>query len=290
MSADDGLKRLAQHQISELLQAELLHTLGSYRLAGAKLETLRRSLGDTRADTALREVVEAGHRCNEHLRDGLHRAMSRDAKPDECRRHPSPYGDGDHGPDLDLLLRISDFYETSATALSLHFEAKGSGNQRGSPEALKLGGLLAVIHDPQRRGAVSVEEESSLIRGRLDRTLNRLAQVNELLPPAHKPPTPDGRLREVGDSRAFREILDDHAGVNSTYTALHLLALEAMSEAHMCMHQAEHLRSQSFGPMFTEIPETNAAMETVLQRSVVLNTFAYVVGRSMPWVFAENEE
>ncbi len=57
-----------------------------------------------------------------------------------------------------------------------------------------------------------------------------------------------------------------------------------------CMHQAEHLRSQTFGPMFTEIPETQKRMERLLDRSVVLNTFVYVAARSAPWIFAENNE
>ena len=58
----------------------------------------------------------------------------------------------------------------------------------------------------------------------------------------------------------------------------------------MWMHQAEHLRAQAFGTMFTHIPDTHTSIRTMLRRSIVLNTFVYVTARTAPWVFAENEE
>jgi tetratricopeptide (TPR) repeat protein len=278
-----------QHQVSDFLQAELLHTLGAYRLAADKLGELRKGIGDRRADTTLREVVDAAQGCNEHLRDALHRPSASNAESQERRRHPSPYNERPDPLWPDLLLRVSDFYSVAATALSLHLEMK-TGRRQGGTGGHKLGSLLAVIHDPQRRGVVSKETEESLIRGRLHRTLYRLEEVNKLLPETLRPPQPTSEtLHGSGEARAFREILDDHMGADSSFTALHLTVLEALSDAHMSMHEAEHVRSQSFGTMFTRIPETHAEMQTALRRSVVLNTFVYAVGRSMPWVFAEDE-
>ena len=279
----------SQHQVSDFLQAELLHTLGAYRLAADKLAELRESIGDHRADTTLREVVDAARGCNEHLRDSLHRPSASSTAPNERRRHPSPYTERPEPLWPDLLLRVSDFYSVAATALSLHLETK-THRRQGKTAGHKLGSLLAVIHDPQRRGVVSKEREASLIRGRLHRTLYRLDEVNKLLPEPLRPAKWTAEApRGSGDARAFREILDDHMGVDGSFTALHLTVLEALSDAHMSMHEAEHVRSQSFGTMFTRIPETYAEMQTALSRSVVLNTFVYVVGRSTPWVFAEDE-
>jgi tetratricopeptide (TPR) repeat protein len=302
----------AQHQISELLQAELLHTLGSYRFAGAKLETLRKSLGaeedkdsdakrvkgpgTKRAEAVLYDIANAALVCNDHLCDRLHRAAPVDGAL-EGGRHPSPYeSDEDAVLDNDLLKRIAHFYETAATALGVYMNAKGKkragaeGDGREESPGVRLGRIVAVIHDPQRRSALSEEEDSLLLRGRLDRMMWRLEQVNELLGSAR----PRSLLKElpadIEHASAFSEILRDHVDIRIKQGALHLTVLEALSEAHMCMHQAEHLRSQSFGAMFTTIPETNRAMEVLLRRSVVLNTFAYVVGRSMPWIFAESAE
>ncbi len=278
-----------QHQVSDFLQAELLHTLGAYMLAADRLGELRESIGNQRADTTLREVVDASLNCNEHLRDALHRPSTSSTAPQERRRHPSPYNERPEPLWPDLLLRVSDFYSAAATALSLHLETK-TGRGRRATDGHKLGKLLAVIHDPQRRGVVSKERETSLIRGRLHRTLYRLEEVNKLIPEELRPPQRTAEApRGSGEARAFREILDDHMGVDSSFTALHLTVLEALSDAHMSMHEAEHIRSQSFGTMFTRIPETYAETQTALRRSVVLNTFVYVVGRSVPWVFAEDE-
>jgi tetratricopeptide (TPR) repeat protein len=280
-----------QHQVSDFLQAELLHTLGAYRLACDKLAALRESIGDRRADTTLREVVDVAGGCNKHLRDALHRPSVSSAEPYERGRHPSPYTERPDPLWPDLLLRVSDFYSVAATALGLHLEMKTGRRRRSETDGHRLGRLLAVIHDPQRRGVVSKEREAELIRGRLNRTLYRLEEVNKLLPETFRPARHAVEApRGAGEERAFREILEDHMGADSSFTALHLTVLEALSDAHMSMHEAEHVRSQSFGSMFTRIPETDAEMQTALRRSVVLNTFVYAVGRSMPWVFAEDED
>src|SRR5579863_8999625 len=298
MAAGTGSRRVSpQHQLSDYLQAELLHTLGAYQLACDKLDELFDGVGSPRADTTPREVIRASRKCNEHLRDALHRSGTTGAVGMGRRRHPSPHDKPPPPPSPDLLLRVSDFYNTAATALG-HYLKSGPTrrNWRARTEGQRLGRLVAVIHDPQRRGLVSAAQEENLIRGRLGRMLHRLEYVNGLLPDSLRPPQRTAKaLRDPhdirqDDARSFREILEDHTGMKAPFAALHLTVLESLSDAHMWMHEAEHLRAQSFGSMFTEIPKTHAEMKRAPRRSVALNTFVYVAGRTVPWIFAEDEE
>jgi tetratricopeptide (TPR) repeat protein len=286
-----------QHQLSDYLQAELLHTLGAYQLACAKLEELSDGVGSPRADTTPREVIETARKCNEHLREALHHPGTAGVDGSEHRRHPSPYDKPPAPPSPDLLLRVSDFYNTAATALGLYLESGPKRPRwRAKTDGQRLGQLIAVIHDPQRCGPVSADQQENLIRGRLGRMLHRLDYVNGLLPDPLRPPRPGSTAPRGAhdvrqdDARSFREILEDHTGMRAPFAAMHLTVLESLSDAHMWMHHAEHLRAQGFGTMFTQIPETHAAMKQALRRSVALNTFVYVAGRTMPWIFAENEE
>ncbi len=289
----------AQHQLSDFLQAELMHTLGAYRLACRKLDELLDGAGSPRADATPRKMLEAARRCNEHLQQDLHRPKPTGADPsvpNRTRRHPSPLAGDLDPPDEGLLLRISDFYNTAATALALHMDARRKPSRKTETEGQRLGRLLAVIHDPQRRRAAKGKNDEQLIYGRLGRTLFRLEETNKLLDPVLRPAPRDfaapRRVRDTrhDDTRHFREILEDHAGTETPLGALHLTILEALSDAHMWMHQAEHWRSQDFGRMFTEIPQTHREVKRALTRAIVMNTFVYVAGRALPWVFADGEQ
>lgn len=278
-------QKLDQQEVSGFLYAELLHTLGAYKVAGDELEELRG--GD---DSLLLEMITQARNHNHLLRDQLHHP-----NPAESSRHPSPLLKKEKGspnlkdsPDLDLLAPIQTFYEAAARALSLHLENEDKDwDERTDGE--KLGKRLAHIHDPQRRNPEVPARP--LVKGRLERIHHRLKEVRDL---RGGEVTPD--LGSSGPD-PIRAILHDclspdareKAGIGDS-KPLHLTILEAMSEAHRWMHRAEHLRSQPFGEMFTSIAKTHAAMTELLDYSRVLNTFVYTAARSVPWVFAENGE
>jgi glyoxylase-like metal-dependent hydrolase (beta-lactamase superfamily II) len=279
----------SQRQLSDFLYAELLHTLGAYRLASDRLDVLTGGLGDTRAEATLRDAAHSARRCNQHLQADLHRPHPTNAPGPPGPRHPSPFPEGEEVPefpDEELLRRIAGFYGTAATALALNLHDPG-----GTTPGHRLGARLAIIQDPQRRTVISDDHHRTLMDGRVDRMLARYNDVTALL---DEPPPPiGGRLGSAsrsGDARHFRQIINDHVGVQEHFHAPHLTILEALSEAHLWMHYAEHLRSQSFGAMFTTVPETHAEMHRMLHYSVVLNTFVFVAGRAVSWVFAEDDE
>jgi len=120
------------------------------------------------------------------------------------------------------------------------------------------------------------------LNGRIERMVGRRDQVERLIeddPHACAPP-----WRPLG----IPELRSEHMGRKQAGAALHLVSVRALSDAHISMHKAEHARSQSFAAMLTGIPDTDMEMRAALDRSCVLNTFVYVAGRTMPWVFAED--
>jgi tetratricopeptide (TPR) repeat protein len=271
---------LAQHRLSDFLYTELLHTLGAYQVAGEKLGELEKDLRSTNETQPLLDAVAQAAHHNGCLCVHLHTS-----EPKRDRRHPSPLMNPADLPDRNLLVPVQAFYETSAEALELHLAAgEKKWDERSDGE--KLGMRLARIHDPQRRGPTGFDEE--LVKGRLERTSHRLELARKVY---EAEPCSETELPE--DKRdPIEAILGDHLGENvesSKPKPLHITILEAFSDAHKWMHQAEHLRSQTFEAMFTEIPDTHARMEAMLKRSLVLNTFVYVAARSVPWVFADDE-
>ena len=208
-----------QHQLSDFLNAELLHTLGAYQLASDKLEELHENIGNTRADTTLREVVITARQCNKHLREGMHHPPPPNADWDSHRRYPSPVEELPEAPNPELLLSVSDFYATATSALRLHLDAaSGSGRRAEETAGHLLGERLAYIHDPQRRGEFSDEYTADLLRGRLARTERRLAEARELLPPELQSLAGaqhgTGEVLD-GDAREFHTVLHDHMGVKA---------------------------------------------------------------------------
>jgi tetratricopeptide (TPR) repeat protein len=273
---------VAQRELSDFLNAEVRHTLGAYKLAEDQLEALRKSISGREEDDALLKVVGKAKFLNQQLRTLLHDPQL-EVEPRDRHRHPSPFKDPKEKPNPDLLLELNCFYETAAAALTDHLGDPDRDWKKRS-DAEKLGRHLAQIHDPQRRNEEA--PTALLVQGRLDRTLYRLAEVNRVLKS-----TPGGSTPEPAHANRAAEILQDHIGAKEPPAKpLYLTMLEALNDAHRWMHQAEHLRSQSFGSMFTEIEETDAKVHSALERSIVLNTFVYFGARSLPWIFAENEE
>jgi tetratricopeptide (TPR) repeat protein len=283
-----------QKQLSEFLYAELLHSLGVYNGASDKLEELLDDLDEVQsgpedaAEWRLKRAAEAALHCNCHLRDQLHHSADVDGKP-TTRGQPSPFPAAEEGafPTVSLLGSIADFYEDAIAALGLYLEdpdEKKAMNAEKYPGHV-LGYRLAFIHDPQRRREeLTKRERTALIEGKIARNNGRLEQVKRQLTPTEmsnrSAPEPPERTDR------YKAILKGDA--NSNYSLL-LTIIQAMSEAHMWMHEAEHIQSKSFGKMLVELPETYARSQRMLRYSLVLNTFVYMAAESAPWIFAEDE-
>ena len=283
-----------QKHLSEFLYAELLHSLGVYNGASDKLEALRDELKEVRSgpeDAAkwrLKKAAEAALHCNSHLRDQLHYSADVDGKP-TTRGQPSPFPAAEERayPTVSLLSSIADFYEDAIAALRLHLEdpdPEKAMDAEGHPGHV-LGRRLAHIHDPQRRREkLGTEESVTLVEGKIARNENRLSEVEKQLPPTDT--SNRGEIDEAEQTRRFKAILRGDAGSNHS---LLLTVIQAMSEAHMWMHEAEHIQSKSFGEMLVALPETHARSQRMLRYSLVLNTFVYMAAESSPLIFAEDE-
>jgi glyoxylase-like metal-dependent hydrolase (beta-lactamase superfamily II) len=268
-----------QHELNDFLQSELYHTLGSYgtvvkrlRALDERVAQMRRRDTDTMFDAIFpSDVVTHTRRYNEMLRASLHQPVgvaNRDMAINRAAsRHPKPDKRLDGGAVRDRW--VLDFYRTAIIAL----EKRQAGASKDDPEPLaRLGHILAIVHDPQRRGA----DIGMPVAGRLARNKQRLAQAQELLGPD------DGRDRAA-------EIVGDCL-TNRDQDQLHTHTIGALVDAHMCMHHAEHFMSQSFGDKAQNRKTLDIAIDVELKRSLMLNTFVYVIGRAVPWIFAADEE
>ena len=267
-----------QRQLSDFLYAELLHTLGAYRLSRDKFEELHGEFDANKPTDALLSACRKGAECNNVLQLRLHDTTS--------PRHPAPHTSMEFAPRRDLINKILDFYELAAVAMRLpKVESKDGSSHKPSPgEVLK--GILSVVHDPQRRGRASAGQQESLWRGRIDRMEDRRRNVEKILIEAGGEGAKAQGRRERVEAR-FQPLLDDYIQAPDS---LHLTILEAFSEAHTWMHFAEHLRAQPFGEMLASLPETHARTQRMLRYSLALNTFVFVAARAIPWAFADDPD
>jgi len=180
-----------QEQLSEFLNAELLHTLGVYRHACEKLQRLSEQLhrqekqgGESESERQLRMAAESSLYCNEQLRDHLHRAEPRSPDSPSAGRRPSPFRPGEvpPRPTPAVLEPIAEFYGDMAAALRRHIDHP-TGTVAADVSAVeKLGTNFAFVHDPQRRERGGSEDRfRELTEGRIDRCLARYSKVAGLM-------------------------------------------------------------------------------------------------------------
>jgi hypothetical protein len=270
-----------QQELNDFLQCELYHTLGSYgttvqclKELAARVARMKRRDSDTDFDTVFpNDVVTLTRRYNELLRTSLHRPAG---SGDEYNplisnaRHPQPGKRLDGGDVRDRW--VLDFYATASAALTAA-QAAETGSAPDVPKALlKFGQILAIVHDPQRRGA----DIGMPIPGRIERSNHRLSLAQDLLE------------QDRGRDRSS-EIIDDCL-TSPRQDQLHTHAVGALVDAHICMHHAEHLMAKTFGEKIEHRREFDTTIECELRRSLMLNTFVYVVGRATPWIFSADPE
>jgi glyoxylase-like metal-dependent hydrolase (beta-lactamase superfamily II)/tetratricopeptide (TPR) repeat protein len=274
-----------QNELNDFLQAELIHSLGAYRVAAERLDRLDARMLARQGVAGWQalfppEVLARSSEYNDNLRTYLHKPahLREDYSKIQAAarqtngltgppRHPAP--PRPDAEDVGHLKWVVDFYASSVVAL---MSADGSDLNSPTPHADRaLGDCLAFIHDPQRGGGSGT---GRLLSGRLERYQDRLRRACETI--ALEPRT----------DRA-QEILQDD--LSSDYKeALHRQVIGALIEAHMRMHRVEHLQSHSFGDKIDFCGAIDIQSDQNLQYSLVLNTFVYVVGRAAPWIFSED--
>lgn len=274
-----------QHELSNFLQSELLHSLGSYGVAVERLEALKLRV-EHRHDVQRWQVlfparvIARTRDYNVALRDLLHRPatlrndhsiLQQAARTEQdlgglCPpRHPTPQV---ILPGEELRFEwVVDFYATAIVAL------RSMDGKQAPTDERRLGARLEIVNDPQRREAP--EGDLYTRDGQIERTEARLEQARQCIAP------------EPRSDRA-REILLEHLG-DDRGKALHEHAIAALVEAHFRMHRIEHLKSHSFGDHIRLRPQIEREVAEEAHHSLVLNTFVYAVARSVPWIFAENE-
>jgi tetratricopeptide (TPR) repeat protein len=306
--------RQPQHLLNELLQAELYHTMGAYGVAVDRLAALHREGGDPSSATAeaLATIVDARDlgdtlATNKDLRDVAHHGNPPGSGGETRRRHPKPARDyGQDGARVPLALAtcIDDYYRMTVEAIKSAEELPHPKDGDRPPpdddlsndQALSyLGARLGVTQDPQRRGNLNLPQDEIDLEvlhrarmGKLARALRRRREAQILLD-GHDRREPLRHEAVEAAETAKRILKDDLDPKRERELApLHRSVIAALVDAHLRMHQVEHEQSGSFFETFVHGRYATPAIEHHLKRSIVLNTFAYTVARSAPWIFAED--
>jgi ribonuclease BN (tRNA processing enzyme)/tetratricopeptide (TPR) repeat protein/mRNA-degrading endonuclease YafQ of YafQ-DinJ toxin-antitoxin module len=277
-------RRSAQRDLHDLLQAELLHTIGSYGVVSQRLDDLRVGIEDpllrtTEWDQTLGEVVDVSLAYNKklrslgqlpmHLRQG---ESSKLLKADGVRsppRHPHP---GDYQSSQETAQWVVNLHATTVHALETARPLSDDQIRESADAMERLAWHLRQINDPQRSQSVAVGGGSI---GRLERNRKRYRDAADV-------------LGIEGAPVQAETILYDYLGAPGE-SALHLHVLRAFTHAHVCMHRAENYLSHAYGVKVRHREKISEAFRRELEQSLVLNTFVYALCRSAPWIFAEDE-
>lgn len=272
-----------QHELSDFLYSELLHSLGSYGVAVERLESLKARVEaqhDAQQWEALFPARVVARTCdyNRALRDLAHRPIelrddysvlqrSERTEPIDSTyppRHPAPLVTlPGEALQFDWVV---DYYATAVTALKSLPAGPTDSAER------QLGTLLAVVHDPQRRE--TADNVPAMLDGRIQRHESRLTHAHECI------------SLEPNGGRSAEILVEDMS--ESAPGCLHSQILAALVEAHLRMHRIEHLRSHSFGDRVRLRPSITDEVAIEARHSLVMNTFVYAAARSVPWIFAED--
>jgi tetratricopeptide (TPR) repeat protein len=270
--------RTPQHELSDLLQTELYHTLGSYGTVVRRLRALERRMRPRdkshdwgalfpAATPASMLAFNESLRANFHLPAALRRDPSAFVDVATPPRHPNPDLKDDPPGQRERHRWVLDYAFSSSQAVG--------GAVDATPEQRELGRLLKLSLAPRRRGPHPDTPTSA--RGRRMRYARRLERAQQLT-----------RQGEGSDRSA--EILQDHLGRGVGEDPLHMHVVGALIEAHCRMHRAEHLASHAFGDAIEHRVEIDRRVRAELDMSLLLNTFVYAAGRGVPWIFAENDD
>jgi hypothetical protein len=302
-------KKGPTQNLEQFLEVEFLHSLGCYGDAKASGEEFDFD-GIWDGEGALERTKDLN--C---LLDAL-----RD-DPGEPVRHPDPSlgpkGEKDEdGNGLllgtqkcrDRLRRITDFYSTGITALDDLLEASQTGREDAAEPLERLGTCLFWDREPASSNRqvnmefwVRLDDEQTdeedrwktpLSEGERRRIEGKRARFQERRKAVESALKPQLTYRgEWSPARA-----DDHA---KALLAMDLrktgstedcvtpgFVIQCLVAAHLRMHAVEHFLSLPFEEAMTMSSVNVEETLQKLQEAEALNTFVYVVSRSMPWLFA----
>jgi tetratricopeptide (TPR) repeat protein len=285
-----------QHRVSEYLQCELFHVMGAYRIAEDRLHELEQALSnpsegqEARAPARLIDLTRMVREYNGAM------AMQRDRTRGR-QRHPlpsdlplsvaqrftdSPASRGHESPwrEPDAWSWVAKFYESAVKVLRT--DRKWSTLNRLEQE------FTECLTCPREGLAGSGGSVPRVRRARRhDRFKQRLALAYKDLPGV--PATDRGELRgDPGRDDPYLLRITT-ANLGTAARELPLFVLDAQAEAHLSMHGVEALMSLPFGDDAKSVARRGNWLQAELRRCIALDTFAYSVSRSAPWIFAEDE-
>lgn len=311
----------AEKNLRLFLDVELLHSLGCYREAGS--EAAGFDLGGV-FDTggALRRTRD--------LNAFLYAERDKSLKSETHDRHPDPRRDpsaeperadepveGERGLLLEdmesrrRLRRITDFYSTGIAALNDLLTASASDTERPPKHLEQMGICLFWDREPassfhevnerfgewlgenkrkKRRRQKLDASVRSRIEGKRDRFLERRVAVEAALKPQLSNRGEwDPPLAAHYAKKLLRTDLTTSSG-EARNSVTPGFVLQCLVAAHLRLHYVEHFLSLPFERAIKmSSVETRETLER-LQEAESLNTFVYVVSRSMPWLFARGQE
>lgn len=285
-----------QHRVSEYLQCELFHVLGAYRVAEERLDRLEHALrlspegSGAHAPARLVDLTRMVREYNGAMavwRDttrGLHRhPVPSDLPLSVAQRFDEvPASPGHESPwrEPDAWSWVAKFYESAVKVLR-------TDRRWGSLSRLEQE-FTECLTCP-REGLGRSEGDVLKVRRerRHDRFKQRLALAYADLPGVPALDRQAGEDNPGRDDPYLARITSANLGTEAR--ELPLFVLDAQAEAHLSMHGVEALRSLPFGDDSRWAARRLPWLEAELRRCIALNTFAYSVSRSAPWIFAEDE-
>jgi tetratricopeptide (TPR) repeat protein len=298
-----------QRRIIEFLDAELDHSLGSYRVARDRLARLASSIEQDRLNTGkengefLAKLTANMRRFNHDLNEiagglGVKAAgvRTRQATPDWV-----PFS-------RDLVNNEVVTDAGSMSWIAAYYGATQCG-LRVAPERLDEFVLLKAIllsrgalprDDGRRDTSVEPQLPSDLVRReRADRHKYRLHEAKKAGVEFHRADAADsGAIPESDDgsipdehAAVLQEVAKSHMGSDRD-NALARFVLHALSDGHLLLHVVDVQRSRPIGRRLSHdalSSQDDARSAKALARSIVLNTFVWTVCRTAPWIFAESK-
>jgi len=224
----------------------------------------------------------------------------------ECSRRSPWSTDADWG-------RIARYYCEAIAALEAHRDLVGTEEDRYRKEQgddraaqINFARSLLAARDGESRPSHPDAARAHLER-RIDRYRKRLRRAVTQIGADHAKGAaddgddPDKREAEVlrgididpeacdREPSDFLELIVDDEPVSGE-ESLSMFVVRVLAEAHLSMHAVEAWRAMCLGENAETVgAEELSWLEEELERSIALDTFAYCVSRTAPWIFARSK-
>jgi len=301
LSGEDSLTCAA---VSQFLEAELFHSLGSYRTAGVLLrsDALAKEL---LPQTGLRVAVKRMRKLNESL------AAHADTAINPSRHPGAPDAKGEFADLSTAAMLIDDFYMVCGWALEtvlspqpsfeeevdqsslaplgkcLFWEQDPTSASRDTNESLQSWWSQTGRSQPSEPSPNDVATAPRPVRLRVNSKCDRYRGRRERLQSTFQLRTPESSLSrcdELVRGLLETDLSQPAAGLRPQFV------LEALVNAHLNLHRVEHALSGPFEAAVGMSEGRRAEAQVWLCQAEALNTFVFVICRSLPWIFAADAE